>query len=206
LGVVLKKRKLVYGVGINDSDYVTLKSVPYTDKNGKRKYKRVWACPFHTKWESMLARCYGVNKAESYEGCYVVEEWLRFSNFKAWMETQDWEGKELDKDLLSEGNKVYSPETCVFISRAVNLFIVESSPSKGKRGVDFDKRRKLFRSRGYDLDKNSIFIGYFSDELSAYKAYLENKILQASDLASKEKDPRIAKALRERYVKILAEL
>lgn len=206
MGVVLKKRKLVYGVGINDSDYVTLKSVPYIDNNGKRKYKRVWACPFHSRWESMLARCYGANKVESYEGCYVAEEWLRFSNFKAWMETQDWEGKELDKDLLSEGNKVYSPDTCVFISRAVNLFIVESAPSKGRRGVDFDKRKKLFRARGYDLDKNPVHIGYFDDELSAYKAYLENKILQADDLASKEKDPRIAKALRERYVKILDQL
>lgn len=50
-------------------------------------------------------------------GCSVCEEWLTFSNFKRWMEQQDYEGKALDKDLLVSQNKTYSSETCVFVPR-----------------------------------------------------------------------------------------
>jgi len=39
------------------------------------------------------------------------------------MERQDWEGKHLDKDILIPGNKIYSPDRCIFVSSLINLLI-----------------------------------------------------------------------------------
>ena len=98
----MKPKKLVYGVGINDADYSVAKTEVIGHVDGKRKQKRVWGCPYYEVWANMLKRCYSAKcqgKQPTYKGCSVSEEWLRFSNFGRWMEVQDFEGKQLDKDL-----------------------------------------------------------------------------------------------------------
>ena len=110
----MKIGKLVYGVGINDAEYVVVKREEVGNVDGKRKRKTVWRCPFYKTWSSMLRRCYSTKYQErcpTYMGCSVSEEWHTFSVFRNWMESQDWQDTQLDKDLLVEGNKVYSPET-----------------------------------------------------------------------------------------------
>ena len=127
-------RKLVWNIGINDADYSVEKKTSWYE-NGKQKQKRVWVCPFYEKWRPMLQRCYSEkfqNKRPTYKGCSVCQEWLTFSNFKAWMEQQDWYGKELDKDILFPGNKIYSPDTCIFVDQGVNKFLIESNAARGK--------------------------------------------------------------------------
>ena len=113
---MVKPKRLVYGVGINDADYVVQKWETIGYVNGKQKQKLIWICPYYSAWKSMLKRCYSSkyqDKRPTYKGCSVSDEWLTFSVFKVWMEKQDWEGKQLDKDLLFEGNKIYSADTCV---------------------------------------------------------------------------------------------
>lgn len=108
-------RTPVFGVGVNDVEYVTEKRV-----GGKRV-----CCPYYLRWKSMLSRCYSEysqRKDPSYVGCYVCQEWHSMTNFKRWMELQDWKGKHLDKDILFSNNKVYSPDTCVFIDPWTNSF------------------------------------------------------------------------------------
>ena len=126
--------KLVYGVGVNDADYVVSinETVGYVD--GKRKEKLVWICPFYRTWKGMLGRGYSEKlklKYPSYKDVTVCEEWHLFSTFRAWMDQQDWEGLQLDKDLLVKGNKIYSPETCLFVSGQVNNFVLERGASRG---------------------------------------------------------------------------
>lgn len=48
-----KKTKLVYGVGINDADYVVGVSKELPKVDGKRKHKLTW-CPFYLRWCNML--------------------------------------------------------------------------------------------------------------------------------------------------------
>ena len=81
----------------------------------------------HTKeyvaWQNMLQRCYDPKyhvKRPTYIGCSVCAEWHNFQNFAKWMSKQNCEGKQLDKDIKVEGNKVYSPETCMFVTPAEN--------------------------------------------------------------------------------------
>ena len=103
-------RRLVYGVGTNDAWYMI-----ETTAGGE-----TYCCGYYQRWVAMLRRCYSKQmhrKFPTYKDCTVCDEWITFSNFRKWMETQDWQGKELDKDILFPGNKHYSPDNCVFVGR-----------------------------------------------------------------------------------------
>ena len=136
---MLRNRGLVYGIAINDADYNVAVRV-----NGKVKM-----CPFYERWKNMIARCYCKSfqsRRPTYIGCTVCKEWLTFSNFKAWMEQQDWKGKALDKDILKKDNKEYSPEKCAFIDFSLNSFLCDCSSIRGEYpiGVSWCKARYLF--------------------------------------------------------------
>jgi len=200
----MKAKKLVYGVGINDAEYVTQKWETI-EVNGKIKQRLVWYCPYYRVWRNMLKRCYSDKYQESqptYRGCSVSEEWLRFSNFRAWMECQDWEGMQLDKDLLFSGNKVYSGETCVFVTRMVNTFTIDCRASRGEwlLGVCWHKRDGVFVSScSNPFTKKQEHLGYFNCEVEAHQAWLNRKLELAHLLAAEQTDERVAKALIERY-------
>ncbi len=197
-----KRNKLVYGVGINDADYNINE---YVTIDGKRKI--AWRCPFYRTWADMLKRCYSdkyQSKYPTYKGCSACDEWLIFSQFKAWMETQDWEGKHLDKDLLTEGNKLYSPNTCVFVTQTVNLFTNDNGNARGifMIGVCWNKRDGNFQSQcSNPFTHKREYLGHFTDELEAHLAWKSRKHELACLLADSEycTDPRLAEALRKRY-------
>ena len=200
----MKTRKLVRGVGVNDSDYVTQKWETII-VNDKRKQKLIWECPFYRTWKGMLERCYSTkyqDKYPTYKGCTVSKEWLTFSVFKNWMEKQDFVDKQLDKDLLIEGNKVYSPETCVFVTKAANMFTIDSGASRGEFliGVTWGKKAGKFQAQcGNPFTKKSEYLGYFTCEQEAHEAWLKRKLELAYELAVIQEDSRVAKALVERY-------
>ena len=201
----MKAKKLVYGFGINDADYVVRKWVTIGYEDGKRKRKLVWVCPYHRVWESMIERCHSTKYQErnpTYKGCRVSDEWLTFSNFRRWMEEQDWEGMQLDKDLLFEDNKVYSAETCVFVSGIVNSFTLGCGASKGEWmiGVYWNKPAGKFHSQCCNpFTKKREHLGYFDCEIEAHQAWLERKLELAHLLAAEQTDERVTKALIERY-------
>lgn len=190
-----KKNKLVHGVGINDADYVVQPTV-----NGRRT-----CCPFYRVWRGMLERCYSEKyqaRQPTYIGCSVCDEWLTFSNFKSWMEQQDWEGKELDKDLLVEGNKVYSPESCAFVDNMTNNFITDNRATRGEWPIGICLHRYAGKFRAYcknPFTKKQEFLGIFTCPNQAHLAWRNRKHELACQLADLQTDERAAKALRERY-------
>ncbi len=195
-----KKSKLVYGVGVNDSDYNVTE---HALVDGKDKIVRM--CPFYSTWTSMLERCYSDKEQiryPTYIGCSIVEEWKTFSVFKSWMEQQDWQGKQLDKDLLVHSNKVYGPEHCVFVSGQVNSFMVESTATRGEWpiGVHWDKGKKKFQANCRNpFTKKKEHLGLFTCPNEAHRAWLKRKQELAIALAALQTDPRVAKALIDRY-------
>lgn len=172
----MRKPKIIYGKGINDvNDYVN-------DNKGYR-------CPFYERWVSMLKRCYSLswlNKYPTYKGCSVCKEWLTFSNFKSWMEQQDWKGCDLDKDLLVKGNKVYSPETCCFIPKELNVSLQYYSKSNNLLGVICDKRSQIrpFIARIQD-QSICIYLGCYATEIEAHRAWQAGKINSLKRLSRK---------------------
>ena len=203
----MKPKKLVCGVGINNANYVVKKFETIGHVDGKKKQKQTWVCPYYKTWKHMLMRCYDAKYQDSrptYKKCTVSDNWLTLTNFKGWMEKQNWEGLQLDKDLLIEGNKVYSPETCVFVAGVVNSFVNDQRAKRGEwqLGVDWDKRRGKFRSRCRNPFTNrENHLGYFTCEMEAHQAWLKRKLELAHELAAIQTDQRVAKALIERYSK-----
>lgn len=176
-------RVRIFGVGIVDVGY----KVEGT-KDGKR-----FICPYFRIWRCMLQRCY-YKPVPSYVDCYVDERWHRLSVFKAWMETQDWEGKQLDKDLLFLGNKVYSPETCVFISGKLNTFIMSKYKEIGELPRGYGKvgnRYGARSSRGH--------IGSFLTAEEAHAAWKAWKLEAVQELLEDVQDERILDAIKKRY-------
>ena len=194
--------RLLYGVGYFDGDYTVTKT---TRVNGKSKM--IWICPYYDRWRHMLARCYSAKRLEkcsTYKGCKVCDEWLIFSNFKRWMEQQDWQDKELDKDLLIEGNKIYSPDTCIFVDRIVNTFILSCKKTRGNYllGVIYDKERNLFRSECCNpFTKKKEHLGRYSTEIEAHLAWKKRKHELACQLANTDhcNDDRLYSVLTIKY-------
>lgn len=70
----------------------------------------------YTRWKAMLARCYGVEAKSN-----LCEEWHSLQVFGEWFDNNYLIGYVLDKDLKVPGNKIYSPETCMFIPNHLNI-------------------------------------------------------------------------------------
>ncbi|AGH32233.1 HNH endonuclease [Vibrio phage 11895-B1] len=185
---------LVYGVGINDADYIVK---PSELINGK--YVITGECPVYSTWKDLVRRCYNESFKASHP-CYInttmSEDWLRFSIFKSWVDKvtekdyYDIDGKKLrlDKDLLIPNNKHYSPDTCVMVSVKVNNFILSglNRNSQGKnlpRGVILNKVRGIYQVFCKDpFNRNSKFIGESSDLGYCERLYTTTKLNYLKDL------------------------
>lgn len=202
-----KIKKLVFGIGINDADYTVRKIIELPKVNGVRRKKVIWECPYYIKWCGMLKRCYSVKFLEknlTYKNCTVCNEWHLFSNFKSWMETQDWENKHLDKDLLVCSNKVYSPKTCCFVTREINQFLTKSNNSRGSYplGVSYmvkQKDRPSVRAKPFIsmISKGGVsnFLGYYETPEQAHREWQKAKINQALEYCNEIDDIRIKEGL-----------
>lgn len=178
---------MIYGVGINDADYIVQPRI-----NGKRR-----PCKFYTTWTNMLQRCYCDKfkvKNPTYINCKVVDEWLLFMNFRKWMMSQDWVGKDIDKDILTESRE-YGPSTCVFVDRETNNFFRDfrSLSNENPRGVSFDMTNNKYKAqspgvngrvRSTHLHKEHALIAYRKG-LSDFAIYL----------AERQKDDRVRNAI-----------
>jgi hypothetical protein len=197
-----KKSVLLYGVGFNDVDYRV-----YRTANIDGKYKNIWICPYYRKWADLLKRCFCEKLQQNrptYKGCSLFEDWLYFSNFIKWVDNQpnkDWQNCDLDKDLLLQNNKFYSPENCVFVGSKVNSFILKKTDGGHYlTGVYWNIKNNKFLAQCTDpFGLNGRYIGLFDSELEAHKAWQAKKHEYACQLADLQEDPRVAKALRERY-------
>lgn len=189
-------RRPIFGIGINDADY----PVSYTDDHGK--FQR---CPYYSVWVGIVERCYSSKfhaRRPTYVGCTLQEEWKVFSVFRAWMQSQDWRGKAIDKDLLAQGSKHYGPATCLFISHGLNNLLTLRNNHRGKWPLGVSTTRK--RGRQYFIADCSFYgkqtrLGQFSTPEQAAARYSEAKRAHIAELATREIDPRVKRALLNLY-------
>lgn len=163
--------KMVLGVGFfGEGEYLSR-------INGK-------TTPQYSKWYSMLNRCYNekfYEKYSCYEGCSVSEEWHNFQNFAKWYDENYYEieGQKmhLDKDILVKGNKIYSPETCIFVPNRINILFVKGHENRGSlpMGVALNRSSKKPSFEARCKNNGHVIIGYYNSPEKAFQAYKEYK-------------------------------
>lgn len=137
------------------------------------------------KWAGMFERCYSTtnpDRAQTYKDCEVCGDWKLLSNFKAWCENPEngyREGYHIDKDLLSGGSKIYSPETCCFLPSEINEQFrrVIARRSKYPLGVRPYRRRFVANLSGKYLGSSETPEGAFL----LYKAAKEKRVKELAE-------------------------
>lgn len=177
-------KKVMYGDCYNDSDTPIAKTEIV---NGKRV--RVWTCPIYTMWHNIIKRCYDPKiqaKFPTYIGVTISEEWKYFSNFRSWVLTQNYKDRDIDKDLKSDNNKIYSAETCIFVPHEINTLILNGGGGKKYAfGVEYDpKLTNPYRAHGMENNKKK-HLGCFPTELDAHQAWQKHKISKCNLMIEK---------------------
>lgn len=190
-----KFKKLAVQVGIND--------ICNVNKNNN-------LMPSYKLWHSMLCRCYNAKTQEqnpTYKGCRVDPEWHIFSNFKHWYDENFVPGYALDKDLLIEGNKVYGPNTCVFVPQQINNIFLDHGNARGPLpiGVSLSLSNKyVARYRKYGVQTYIGIYNTIEEAQSAYRKAKKEYCIQAANKYLKEKkiSQEIANAIIEKANKL----
>ena len=136
----------------------------------------------YNRWRSMISRCYNTNHKsyKYYKNCTVAPEWLCFENFIKSVPYlpgyQDMINNpdvtySIDKDILQPGivNKVYSPQTCMWIP------LIDNVNEEAKR---VDKTSTSSKYYGISLHRGKYEVlptvrtpygpvGMFDDEIAA---------------------------------------
>jgi hypothetical protein len=171
---------------------------------GEGKYKLEESKQQYKSWVSMLARCYSEKfheKQPTYIGCTVCEEWHNFQNYAKWYDENYYEvdgyKMNLDKDILVKGNKIYSPETCVFVPDFINLLFVNRKQYRGSLPVGVKvctKNPKKYEAQCRNNTGKRIYLGYYDSPEEAFQYYKEFKENLIKETA-KEYEDRIPHTL-----------
>ena len=170
----------VFNVGIIGNSIISI--------NGVKKQS-------YNIWQNMLRRCYDEKyhqKEPTYIGCTVCDEWRYFLNFEKWYEDNwyDIEGETvcLDKDILVKGNKIYSPNTCIFVPKKINSLFTKNDNSRGNLPIGVT----LCRNGKYRAQINrcgsKLNLGYYSSLEEAFLSYKTAKEKYIKEIAEYYKD------------------
>ena len=154
----------------------------------------------HTKcyrtWRNMLKRCFDEEyklKHNTYLGVTVCKEWLNFQVFAEWYYNNiyfiDEEEMNLDKDILVKGNKIYSPETCIFVPQRINKLFTKTNKDRGDSPIGVRKYHCKFQASCsiYSIKEQKKYnknLGSYNtpeEAFEVYKHFKENYIKQVAD-------------------------
>ena len=147
-------------------------------------------------WYDMLKRCYDEKcqeKHPTYKDCKVSEEFHNFQDFGKWFDNNYYEieGEKmcLDKDILVKHNKVYSPETCIFVPERINTLFIKCDKSRGDSVIGTSPK-----DGKYQVSCNLInpvtgeskkeYLGFYDTQekgFETYKYYKEKNIKEVAE-------------------------
>lgn len=213
-GVILKNRR--YGrisEGSVDNPYhPTVSGVGYIGE-GKYNCKDLYGklTKEYNTWIGILERCYSKKFAlthPSYKGCTCITEWYNFQVFAEWFDQnfnsecmQKWA---LDKDILVKNNKIYSPETCVFVPKEINSIFKSSKSYRGNYPIGVLKCYNKYRT-GLNRGNKHEHLGTFEtieEAFQAYKTAKEAYIKEVADLWKNKISDKVYQALVNYQVEI----
>lgn len=172
----------VFGVG-----FVGVGAFRHTESDG------VTPTRYSVAWRGMLRRCYDANfqrKRLTYSECTVDPKWHNFQEFALWAAGQAFEpGWEIDKDILVQFNKHYSPETCCFVPQRVNTLLTHIKCTNGELpfGVQRDVTGTLFHAYCHD-GSAQVYAGTSKTPEGAFELYVLAKEAMFKAVADEHKD------------------
>ena len=184
---------------------------------GKGEYNSIKDSKAYMVWKGMLDRCYNEkyrNKYRTYIDCEVCEEWLCFQNFAEWFYENYYEieGEEihLDKDILMKGNKMYSPDTCIFVPKRINSLFTKCDRARGSLpvGVRYRRDTNKFRvecSTQKNGVKHRVSLGQYDtveEAFEVYKQFKENYIKEVAEEYKNKIPVKLYEALIDYEVEI----
>ena len=185
-------RSLCYGVGINDV------MIPYFTRT------RTWRT-----WTGIIRRTdnrdpkwINEQNKEHYIGCTLDSRWYRLSVFKEWIEQwDDYGNKEVDKDILIPGNKIYGPDTCLMVRPIVNAWFKPNVIGDLPRGVCLNsawKRGKSpnpYRAQITPIDGKRTALGYYATVEESSAVFEKARREQIQVLIETETDLKVKNAM-----------
>ena len=165
------------------------KQIYFCETNNKNSYK-IW---YGIIQRTLKASKFFKLKHPAYSNCEICDEWRDLNVFNKWFEAHYIDGFQIDKDLLSNGDKIYSPSTCVFLPQEINNTLSRERKTERHLPAGVWKHGDMFMSTC-----NKKYIGLFKTVEEARAAYLEEKKKRITELANKWKDkiePRAYDAL-----------
>lgn len=175
--------RTTYGVGyIGEGEYKTRENGRHT------KCYNTWIC--------ILERCYSnkfQEKYPTYKNCNVSEEWHNFQNFAKWYENNyykvEGERMDLDKDILVKHNKIYSPDTCMFVPHTINMLFTKRQNYRGESVIGTSPFQGKYKVYCHLINpktgkSESEYLGYYETQGKAfevYKYYKEKNIKEIAD-------------------------
>ena len=173
----------VYGVGyLGEGEYKAR-------ENGKNTR-------IYNVWHNMMQRCYDRKyheKHPTYINCTVSEEFHNFQNFGMWDKDNFYqiEGQQmcLDKDILFKHNKIYSPETCIYVPQTINKLFIKNDNIRGDSLIGTtlynDKYIVQCRLLNPGTGKSKLkYLGLYDTQekgFEVYKYYKEKNIKEVAD-------------------------
>lgn len=159
---------------------------PYrTRENGAKAGNRT---PEYNTWSSMIRRCHDPNfisREPTYEGCIIVDDWYCYQDFGYWYTDNYYEvpgeKMQLDKDILVKNNKVYGPDTCIFVPHHINSLFTTRKNRRGELPIGvfytnkYSTNRYSVRCNTMFGDRKTITVHGFTDPTEAFETYKELK-------------------------------
>lgn len=159
----------------------------------------------YTDWLGMINRALSYDfkmQHKSYDKVSISNDFKVFEDFYNWVHEEqanpDWRKCQLDKDLLSPPNaKIYSKATCAYVTQSTNGFLISKD---AKDIIMKPSKNGIFNIKvSSPFEDKPIPLGKFDSEIEARLAWKSKKHEIACTLAEIERDPRVIKALLERY-------
>lgn len=150
------------------------------------------------RWGGIQKRCNTKGLEQklhpNYVGC--VNNYLDFQEFVEWSQGevgyQNFEENGnawcVDKDILGNMSKVYSPETCIFIPNRVNMFLTLRTRFRGDHPLGVSRSSKSEKFCAQVRYNGVKYLGLYEDPMDAHRAWQVAKINAGRDLAEPYKN------------------
>lgn len=130
----------------------------------------------YKKWIGIISRC---RRDVAYASSKIAPEWMDFSVFEEWFNSNVVDGWEIDKDVY--GNGVYS-DKCIFLPKRVNLVIANFKRANYTPYFGTVKYADGTFSVIPSVDRARKFTTRYPTYELAYSAYVDAKLSHLSNV------------------------